>query len=752
MLLEKSQIDRIDDIFSKAAASGRRVLYEHEVYAMLEAVGVAVPRWLFLRDARELSAEALAPFGRQAIVKIVSADIAHKSKLGGVKAVRCDEALYVRFVLEAMAQEVLSRFPESQKPRLDGFLVAEFVPFTLALGNEILIGVKEDPSFGPILTLSKGGDDAEFFSRYYDPANLMPVPVSRERAAELTRAIKIRHRYEEAGHPEYCGLIAEALHKVSLLAYQYSFLAKRRPPFYLTALDLNPLVFSKDGRFTAVDGFASFASGDEHGVRPSRPDVSGLKNFFEPEGIAVAGVSSDPGKYSMARIIVQLLSDLGRDDVYCVNPKGGEAEIQGKRFRLYRALDELPHKPSLVVFAAPAGRLFEFLDSVPDGTAVILISGMPQELRFEDFARMLGKHRERRIRFIGPNCMGVYFSPGGGRRGVDTLFIGEDRLKVASGERSNCALFTQSGAMAITSVERTQNAPIFRAIVSFGNKADVNVPDLIRYFGAVPRVEVMAMYIEGLAPGEGREFLDEAAKSEKPIIVFKAGRTAEGARAAASHTAAMSGDYDVFKAACDQAGAILMDELPDFYNAMKAFSMLADKPPLGNRVAGVVNAGLDATMGADLLGYLRQAEFSQTTLERLKRINTHGLANVGAALLDVTPMTDDAMFGDFVEAILDDPGVDCALVAIVPHVENLKAPDGLCRDDDSVASRLIRAARERSKPVVVSINAGNHFLGLVRYLEEGGLPVFPDIRSAVRALDAFARYHVERAKNKNPDA
>jgi len=743
MVLENGVTAVIDGIFANAVREGRRGLYEFEVYGMLEAIGLAVPHFLHVKDPKQVTAEALAPFGAEAIVKIVSAEVAHKSKLGGVKKVRCDDPLFVRFVLDSMKEEVLSHFPDGKKPVIDGFLIAEFIPFTLALGNEILIGMKEDTSFGPVLTLSKGGDDAEFFSRYYDAPNLMPVPLDRETARSIASAIKIRHRYEEAGHNEYCGLIAEALHRLSLVAYQYSFVAKKRPDYFLTAMDVNPFVFSRDGRFVAVDGFAEFETREEHALAPVRPDVSSLKGFFEPEGIAVAGVSSAPEKYSMARIIVQLLADMGRTDIYCVNPKGGTAGISGKQYPLYKNLAELPSPPSLIVFAAPAARLLEFLGTVADGTPVILISGVPQEIRFEDFAKALANHRERGLRFIGPNCMGVYVAPDAKHKGMDTLFIGESRLTITSTDKSNCALFSQSGAMAITSIERTQNAPIFKAIVSFGNKVDVNVPDLLSYFDRQAGVDVMALYLEGLGPGEGREFFEVAGKAKKPLIVYKAGRTEAGAKAAASHTAAMTGSYDVFQAACALAGVILVDELPDFYNAMKTFSMLSHRKPAGNRVAGVVNAGLDATMGADLLGVLKQAEFDPATLERMHRINTHGLANVGASLLDVTPMTDDAMFAEFVETILADPNVDCAFIAIVPHVENLKSDDGRCRESDAVASRIIRAVERSTKPVVISINAGNHYQDIVRYLEEGGIPVFSDIRSAIRALNLFVGYHVK---------
>jgi acyl-CoA synthetase (NDP forming) len=745
MPLDAKTVDRIDAVFERAASEGRRVLHEFEVYLILEALGLRTPRHAFVQDSARVDAELLAPFAPKAIVKIVSLDIAHKSKLGGVRAVATEDPLYVRFVLESMRAEVLSHFP-SDPPRIDGFLIAELIPFTQSLGSEVLIGMKEDPSFGPTVTLSKGGDDAEFFAKWYDPANLSLAPLSGAEAAALSSSLKIRHKYEAEGHPEYCGRIADALHAVSLLSSQYSFVAERKPRFYLSQLDVNPFVFSRSdrGAFIAVDGFAVFATADERKHREARPDVRSLTPFFEPDGIAVAGVSSDAGKYSMARIIVDLLAELGRTDVCCLNPKGGEAEIRGKRYPLYRSFDELPRTCSLFVFAAPAGRTVDFLEAVPDGAAVILISGIPPELKAEDLAALAAKHRKRGVRIVGPNCMGVFFAPDAARGGVNTLFIGEERLPLHWRAKSNVALFTQSGAMGITAVERAQYAPIYKSIVSFGNKADVNVPDLVRYFEDEPSVEVMAMYLEGLGSGEGREFFETAKRSKKPLIVYKAGRTAAGAAAAASHTASMSGDYDVFRAACEQARVVLVDELPDFYHAVKAFSMLSAKPPRGLRVAGVVNAGLDATMGADQLGSLVSAVYESATNERLAKLNEHGLLNVGATFLDVTPMTGDTLFASIVETVLSDPGVDCAFVAVVPHVETLKTTDDVCADADALAPLLIRAAARHDKPVVVSVNSGNRYQGLVRVLEEGGLPVFPDIRSAMRALETFCAHRLAR--------
>jgi len=745
MAWEQSILNRMDGIMHEANAQGRKTLHEHEVYQLLRLAGLDVPQYVFVQDPREVTEQMLSHFpGKDLMIKIVSRDMAHNQRYGGVKRVTIRDPLFVRFLLEQMREEVLSHFEQNQKPRIDGFLLVEFIRFTQALGNEIMIGLKEDISFGPVVTLSKGGDDAEFFAKYYDPANLFLAPVSYEDAQSFTQSLNIRHKYADMGQPEYLNMIAAGMARISELGIAFSFLSGRNPPYYLRALDLNPIVFSKDGRFVAVDGYAEFTPADALAPVTAQNDASNLKGFFHPQGIVVAGVSTKPEKFSMARNIVTLFAELGREDIYCVNPKGGEAVVQGHVYPLYKSIADIPHAYDLVVYAAPGQYSMDFVRNVPPGKSVILISGIPAEMQYEDFVRGMGESRQLGVRVIGPNCMGVFRAPRDGERGVNTLFINEKRMHIPLGPKSNVALLTQSGAMGITSVERNQYAAIFNTIVSFGNKVDVDLPDLMAYFEKDNAVEVMALYLEGVGTGEGRRFYDLARRSQKPVIVYKSGRTEAGAKAAASHTASISGSYDVFKAACQQANCVLTEELDDFYHFTKAFAMLSGHKPGGSCVAWVVNAGLDATMGADLLRYLRPAEFSMATNARIRELNTHGLVSTGTAFLDLTPMTDDTGYAAYMDAVLSDPGVDCLFVAIVPHIENLKTLPDSFLDDDAIGPLLVKAAKRHQKPVVVSINAGKLFLPLVQYLEENGLPVYGDIRSAIRSLDAFVEYWTKR--------
>ena len=161
-------------------------------------------------------------------------------------------------------------------------------------------------------------------------------------------------------------------------------------------------------------------------------------------------------------------------------------------------------------------------------------------------------------------------------------------------------------------------------------------------------------------------------------------------------------------------------------------------------MAGVVNAGFESTVGADELGGLAQAGLGAATVERLRAINRHGLVDVSSPFLDITPMADDAMYADFVEAIIQDPGVDCVFVAVVPHAVSLKTVPETCRDPDGLANLLVGISKRYSKPMVVSVNAGRHYADFVAALEAGGLPVYPDIRPAITSLDTFVSFCLGR--------
>ena len=750
MKLTSEMVLRIDEILAAAQAQGRSTLYEHEVYRILQTIGLGVPRHRFVGDVAEVTAEVLAGVGHTVMAKIVSAGIPHKQKVGGVRRVAASDPLYVQFVLTRMREEVLSHFTPGEAPEIAGFLLVEYVPHTQAIGYEVLVGFREDEAFGPVLTVSKGGDDAEFFAAHYDPANLFLPPMEYPDALAFMNSLHIRHKFAETGHLEFLEHMAKAVAGMSLLAFRYSPIAAE-PRFIFTSFEVNPFVISKDNRFVALDGLAEFRAVSEADAWVPRGNAANLEAFFRPRGVAVVGVSSDSSRYSLGRDIAALLHDLGRDDLVLINPKGGAVRFDGAVYPLYPSLEDLPTPVDLVVYAAPAPSAPDFLRSLA-GTkvkAVILIPGVLASVPYPEFARQLREAAPPGVRLIGPNCMGVYVAPDQDAAlpspGVNTLFVNEKRLEVRSAARANAVLLTQSGALAVTALDKLRGCRPFRSVVSFGNKCDVNVADLLAYLEGDPAVGVVALYVEGFNPGEGRRFFDMARHMDTPIVAYKAGRTQAGARSAAAHTAALSGSYEVFRAACQQAGVILAETIEAYYDLVKTFALLAGKSPTGNRIAGVVNAGFESTVGADELKGLTQAQLAAATIERLNAINSYGLVDTSSPFLDVTPMADDRMYAEFVEAVIRDPGVDCVFVAVVPHAVSLKTDPETCRDPDGLASLLLDLAMEYGKPMVVSVNAGRYYADFVSVLEEGGLPVYADIRSAIASLDTFVSYRLAKA-------
>lgn len=161
MQFSKLQVNNMNNIFKAALADGRNSLYEFEVYQLLKEIGLDVPGFLFIQDPTEVNENLMKNFKQPIVVKVVSPQIIHKQKLGGVKVIKNTDPLFVQFVLSRMKKEIFSHFDDTDKPEIKGFLLTEFIPHTQSLGYEVLLGFKEDLAFGPVLTLSKGGDDAE---------------------------------------------------------------------------------------------------------------------------------------------------------------------------------------------------------------------------------------------------------------------------------------------------------------------------------------------------------------------------------------------------------------------------------------------------------------------------------------------------------------------------------------------------------------------------------------------------------------
>ncbi|UCF98124.1 MAG: acetate--CoA ligase family protein [Spirochaetaceae bacterium] len=739
----QSWMRTIETILEKAAAEGRQQLFEYEVYEILTELRMETPTHIIARDERDVTHSTLAVFASEKIVlKIISGQIAHKQKAGGIKVVYKD----LDFVKYSV-RELLRGFAE-QGTEVQGVLLVEHVDYSKDLGNEILLGFRESMAFGPVISFSKGGTDAEHFAGHFSAPNLILPPLDRQWADALMASTHISGKYLAEGHGDYITKIVDAEMKFSALATGFSNFFPSPSRFVLTEFEINPLIFNDNGDLIAIDGYATFSE-----KKFDAPDLSirakeTLRPLFEPNGIAVVGIStSDPSK--AGNIIVKNLVDLKRKDVYGVNIKGGRVTVSGKSFMLYKSVADIPETVDLAIVTVPAEASLAVVEECARKgvKAILLIPGGFSETRgnrdLEE--RILSVARDSGIRIMGPNCLGVVYAGDREHPGLNTFFIPEEKFKVNLEQEKNVAILSQSGAVGIMEIYNLRSAISPKVIVSYGNQLDIDPSDLVQYFEEDPMVDVIGLYIEGFNPAAGRRFFNITSKCRKPIVVYKAGRTEEGQKATRSHTASIAGEYEVAKAAMKQAGLVVADSMIDHGDFVKTFALLHEFKVAGKRVAVIANAGYEKTYAADNLGDLVLAELDRETIEKLKEI-IPPYVNV-EPLLDLTAMVSDEEFECCIDIMLSSPAVDALCVSIVPQAQLLHTTDQEIEHyERNIAARIVETVHKHNKPTVVSVNvvsgADAVYNRFGQVMDAGGVPTYLTAERAMTCLNAFLRYHL----------
>jgi acyl-CoA synthetase (NDP forming) len=511
-------------------------------------------------------------------------------------------------------------------------------------------------------------------------------------------------------------------------------------------------VFDEHGQFIALDGYATFCERSAQQADQRLQPKESLRPLFEPHGVAIVGVSGlDPGK--SGNIILRNLLDLGREDVYCVNLRGGSLQERGRRFALARSLSDVPANVDLAIITVPAEASEAVVeDCARKGVkAILLIPGGFSEVakNREAERRILEVCRRAGMRLMGPNCLGVVYAGDSKHPGLNTFFIPEEKFKVDLSRERNVAILSQSGAMGIMELFNLRNAISPKVVVSYGNQLDVDPADLVQYFEGDPMVQVIGLYIEGFKPGAGRRFFEVTSRCRKPIIVYKAGRTEAGRQAAQSHTASIAGEYEVAKAAMKQAGLVVAGSMIAHGDFVKTFALLADFQVTGRKVAVIANAGYEKTSAADNLGELELAELDSTTLERL-RGEIPSMVEPGP-LLDLTAMASDEQFERSIDVMLSSPRVDALCISILPQAQVLHTTDQEIEHyEKNIAARIVATVHKHKKPTVVSVNvvsgADAVYNRFGQVMDSGGVPTYLTAERAMVCLNEFIRYRLIKEK------
>lgn len=450
-----------------------------------------------------------------------------------------------------------------------------------------------------------------------------------------------------------------------------------------------------------------------------------LDALFRPESVALIGASSNPAKLS--HIALRNLSN-GRFRLYPVNPK--ETSILG--LRCYASVLDIPEPIDLALISLPAHATLEPMKECVKkrvGVVVITSSGFKESgaegRRLEE--QLVRTKKGTSTRILGPNTMGVFVPS----IGLDTLFIPTE--KSPRPREGSIAMLSQSGAVSISFLEKAEASGIgISACVGLGNKSDINENELMSYLTSDSATKCIALYLESFS--SGREFVTTAREVSgvKPIVVLKSGRTEAGSRAAKSHTGALAASSDsMVDGALKQAGVIRAYDEEELVDVAKALAYAGQIP--GDRICVVASAGGFGVIGADYVesrehgAGMRMAVLSKSTQDSLRQV-VPGFSSVRNPV-DLTAGVTDEMYESVLTILQSDPGIDGIMMSL-----ELQPPN--------ITKELIEVAERRSKakgaPLVISAFGGDYTETMLREFEQRGIPAYPTIWRAIRALHALA--------------
>ncbi|MER8716257.1 acetate--CoA ligase family protein [Mesorhizobium sp. M1295] len=460
-----------------------------------------------------------------------------------------------------------------------------------------------------------------------------------------------------------------------------------------------------------------------------------LADILSPNSIAIIGASKNPAKRGY-RSIRKLLDGGYAGEIYPINPK--ESEICG--IRCLPDLGSLPGPVDLALVCTPAATvasvITECATKVVRG-AVVLAGGFGEAgdsgKRLQD--EVLAAARAGGVRIIGPNTSGLFNTH------KACNLVGFSDLR-----KGNIGLLSQSGNMALSLVTEAQaNGHIgVSTYVGIGNEADIRFDEYLDYFAADPNTNVVIAYVEGLK--DGCRFLNALRRisREKPVVIYKSGRTSAGRISAKSHTGALAGEYAVSEGVLRQAGAILAHRSDEILPIAEALSLL---PPLrSRRLAILADGGGHATIAADALSErgLALAPLSEDTRRRLAAELPQAASVINPVDVAGGTDSDPSVFAACAEILLQDPMVDGLLISGLYGGYAVRfSQDLLAAEID--ATNLIGAMPHRfGKPIVVhslycALQADQRPLPLLE-MRGAGIPVHSSLETAVRCMQALAEH------------
>ncbi len=452
-------------------------------------------------------------------------------------------------------------------------------------------------------------------------------------------------------------------------------------------------------------------------------ELDALDGLLRPKAIAVIGASNTPGKIGHT-IVKNLIDSLYEGSIYPINPKAGE--IQG--LQAYSSVLDVPYDIDAAILVIPA-RLTPKITAECGQKGVkgliIIASGFSEMGRTALENEVVQTAHQYGMRVLGPNIVGILSN--------------SDKCNASFAPflplPGSASLVSQSGALLIAIGVATFIRRVgFDKLISIGNMSDVNFADMVDWLDRDENTKCISLYIEGLK--DGRRFINNALKATKPIIGLKAGVSAHGAAAAASHTGSLAGSGQIYEAAFKQAGIVMASDLNSLFDRTLALSL--QPPMLGDNLLIITNGGGVGVLSTDSAErYGIPLRFAPKDIQKnlQQQMPEYGSAKNP---VDLTGMADREQYEDSTQYAYAHDWVD-GLVILYCETD-LTDPMNIVKG--------IKAGVEKSgvkgKPIIVSCVGGERSEAAMRWLVTNGIPAYNEPDTAVNAMAALRDY----AKNR----
>ncbi|MEA5488640.1 MULTISPECIES: bifunctional acetate--CoA ligase family protein/GNAT family N-acetyltransferase [Pseudanabaena] len=444
-----------------------------------------------------------------------------------------------------------------------------------------------------------------------------------------------------------------------------------------------------------------------------------LDCIFHPRSVAVIGASEREGSVGRTLLWNLIRSPFG-GTVFPVNPQ--RHSVLG--IKSYPDIASVPEVVDLVVIATPAATVPQVIrECVAVGVkGAIIVSAGFKEIGEAGEAleqQVLAEARRGGMRIIGPNCLGL-MNP---LAGLNATFAG------TIARAGNVAFISQSGALCTSILDWSLGENVgFSAFVSIGSMLDVGWGDLIEYLGDDPHTHSIVLYMESI--GDAHAFLSAAREvaMDKPIIVLKVGHTEAAAKAAASHTGALTGSDEVLNAAFRRCGVLRVHTISDLFDMAE---ILSKQPrPKGNRLSIVTNAGGPGAIATDALisGGGELSELAPETVQQLNQFLPPQWSHHNP--VDILGDASSDRYAKTLEVVAKDPNSDGLLVILTPQAMT----------NPTQTAEKLKAYSQLGKPVITSWMGGAEIAAATQILNQANIPTYSYPDTAVRLFNYMWQY------------